>query len=181
MRVILVGCGLLMGMFDTFMTSNEFKCPSCSKDFKFDQGIQSKKFESYLETFRTGDMPMEINEHRQVVDETDWCPHCDKGVQIFFAFHRGVYVETFDTYEEAELASKQFDIMSAYRTVYKNKVAFTDNFNSMRNDLMSVHELHSKKPTKSRFSPFMLLRQSDVLDYNIVTTIKNIIDKYKTF
>ena len=170
-----------MGMFDTFMTSNEFKCSSCSKSFKIDQGIQSKKFESYLETFRTGDMPMEINEHRQVVNDYEWCPHCDKEVIVYFSFHRGIYVEAFDTYEEAELASKHFDILKAYSTVYKNKVAFTENFNGMRNDMMHVHELHTKKPPKSRFSTYMLLIQSDILDYNIITTIKNIIDKYKTF
>ncbi len=170
-----------MGMFDTFQTSNEFKCHSCSKVFKCEQGIQSKKFESYLEMFSPGDMPIELNENRKVVEDYDWCPHCNETVPIFFSFHRGVYVETFDTYEEAEFASKHFDIMKAYRNTYKNKVAFTDNFNAMRNDLMSVHDLHSKKPTQQRFSPFMLLRQSDVLDYNIITTIKNIIDKYKTF
>ncbi len=168
-------------MFDTFMTSTEFTCSSCSKSFKTEQGIQSKKFESYLETFRSGDMPMEINENRNVVEDYDWCPHCEAQVQVFFSFHRGIYVEAFDNYEEAEFASKQFDIMNAYRNTYKNRVAFTDNFNSMRNDLVSVHDLHSKKPTKHRFSPFMMLRQSDILDYNIVTTIKNIIDKYKTF
>lgn len=168
-------------MFDTFMTNNEFKCPHCSEMVKFEQGIQSKKFESYLTVFRTGDMPEELNENRTVVDDYDWCPHCNEQVDIFFSFRRGVYVEAFDTYEEAEFASKHFDIMGAYRNNYKNKVAFTDNFNSMRNDLISVHELHSKKPTKSRFSPFMLLRQSDILDYNIITTINNIINKYKTF
>jgi len=170
-----------MGMFDTFFSDREFKCKSCSKDFKFDHGIQSKKFESYLETFRTGDMPLELNENRMVVDEYEWCPHCDANIPLFFSFHRGVYVETFGSYEEAEYASKHFDLISSYRTMYKTKEAFVNNFNSMRNDLMSVHELHSKKPTKSRFSPFMILKQSDILDYNIITTIKNIIDKYKTF
>jgi len=167
-----------MGMYDTFMTNNKFKCQSCSKEVSFEHGVQTKMFECYLEVFSPFDMPMDIEENRQVVEEYDWCPYCSKSIPIFFSFHSGIYVEAFDTFEEAEYSSDNFDIITAYSMTYKDKVKFTNNFNSMRNILMSVCDLHSKKPIKSRFSTLMTLRQSDVLDYNIMTTLKNIIEKY---
>lgn len=168
-----------MGMFDTFVTKNEFKCLSCNNTVTMKRGIQSKQFESELISFRPGDVPREMNEDKMVVEDYDWCPDCGETIPVFFSFHRGIYVEAFDSYDVAVLASKSFDVISAYKSLSSERTKLADNFYSMTNDLISVHELHSKHPSKQRMSPFMMLRQTDILDFNIITTLQNIINKYK--
>jgi len=170
-------------MFDTFVTNNSFTCSNCDEVIVMERGIQSKQFESELMSFRTGDMPREMNEDRQVVEDYDWCPKCSGTIPVFFSFHRGIYVETFSSYELAEKASCTFDVIKAYRNLNTERNTFEENFNSMNNDLISVHELHSKHPSKQRMTPFMMLRQTDIVKrtYKIICKINIISIKFTLF
>jgi len=169
-----------MGLFDTFITNNDFTCEACGAVTSMEQGIQSKKFECELMAFKPGDMPFELDENRQVVKDIEWCSKCDETIHIFFAFHRGIYVEAFSSYDLAVHASASFDVLEAYKSVVeeRNKIGFK--LIGIQTDLTYVHELHSTHPTQMRMSPFFSLRQNNIVDFNIVTTIKNIINKYKS-
>lgn len=166
-----------MGMFDMFHTENEFVCPSCDKEFTVAHGIQSKKFECSLEMFRSGDMPLELNEHCQVVEDYERCPHCGKSVPVFFSFHRGIYVDTFGSYDTAECRSKSFEILETYRRINSERATAVDNINNIMHDLESVLDLYTKSPSQQRMSPLIILRNSEMFDFNIITTIRNILDK----
>jgi len=167
-----------MGMFDTFESSNNYKCGSCNFTFTLPSGVQSKSFECNLDYFKNGDLVPDISDKRVIVGEYEWCPNCDEEVDLFLSFHKGIYVGCFNYEESAEMASEHFDMLTAYKHSQNERVKFENKFTGMKRDLEYTHELHSKGFTK-KLSPFLMLRNMDILDYNIVTTIQNILNKYK--
>jgi Tol biopolymer transport system component len=168
-----------MGMFDTFLTNNKFTCSNCNTNIQFIQGIQSKKFECELSIFKPGDIPFGLNDNRQVVQDHDWCPKCSKIIPVFFSFHSGIYVEAFSSSALAVQASSNFDIRNAYKSMCNERNKMTEKANGLLSALTYVYDLHSKNSSKPRLTPYFSLRLNNIIDYNIITTIKNILDKYK--
>lgn len=166
-----------MGMFDIFETNREFVCSHCGHSYKISDGIQSKNFESELNYFISGDVVRDLDD-RKFVEDYIWCPKCSEEIKVYFSFYNTIYIETFQTPEDAEKSSEEFNIIDSYKKLNRERNSFRDKFNSLKSDIEAVYDVHSVVPTKSRFMPLVMLRLDGILDYNIVKTIKNIIDKY---
>jgi len=59
-----------MGMFDSYMISQNFKCPNCGLEFNKEQDFQSKELECCLSVYQLGDI---IDPNRRRVDFYGYC------------------------------------------------------------------------------------------------------------
>jgi len=166
-----------MGMFDTFKSDNSFRCSNCNKLFKAEQGIQTKKLECELSYYEPGDIVLDLNDN--IIVEFDWCPHCQSEIDIFIAFYHGIYIESFDTSIEAQENIDNFDIIEAYKQNNQKYTNIKWKYKKLIADIKSIYDIHTKNYSTNRLSAFLTLKDTDILDYNPIQSIKNILIKFR--
>jgi len=166
-----------MGMFDTFKSNNNFRCSNCNKLFKVEQGIQTKKLECNLSCYEPGDAVLNFNDN--IIVESEWCPHCQNETNIFISFYHGIYIESFDTLVEAQENIDNFNIIEAYKQNNQKYTELKHKYYSLISNLKSIYDIHTKNFSFNRLTAFLTLRDKDILDYNPIQSIKNILLKFK--
>jgi len=164
-----------MGMFDTFEVNNTIRCNCCNKDNTM-ESIQVKKFDCTLEYFEIGDIPDNKNSSSFVIEDYDWCQYCKEQIPLFLGFYKGIYVGAFKSKENAGTKIDQFDIFKFYKTTHTNRKLYQRKYECIKDDIDFIFEQHTTQP--SNF--FLKFHRDDILDFNIMTSIKNIINKYKS-
>ena len=175
-KQILGGCGINMGLFDSMITNNEFCCSECNHKFKdIDGGIQTKKFGSLLISYSTGDVVEDVNDETTTVKCYTYCPDCMSVVDVFFSMHKGIYLETFGTQEEAELESAQFNLLTEYKKLNKDRNQLNDKLYEIKSNIKDVIRVFSGEEKFNSYVKGFIIRKEDIFDYNIITTLKNIL------
>ncbi len=160
-----------MGMFDTFEVTQKLKC-KCGNTFVPVAGVQCKAFECALEYFDLNDVVQNVG--TRVVEDYDWCPSCKIAVPVFFAFNSDIYVGGFSSYKKAEKAIKQFDIIAAYKVNYKKLEQYKGKW-QLLNDRLTFVTKYFSNPKKQYFNFFFNFHASNYMDYDLLTTLKNIL------
>jgi len=166
-----------MGMYDTFEVNKTLTCPHCSKKFQLTQGLQSKNFEKVLEYYEIGDF-IEYDDKTFITNEYDWCPYCNNMVDLYIGAHKGIYIGVEQNKDIMNEKIVNIDILKFYKKTFKKYKETDIKYRKIYNSISNTIELFSKS-NKNKFMISLLLSRDDVFDYSIITTLKNIINKFK--
>jgi len=166
-----------MGMYDTFEVNKTITCPHCSKNFQLTQGLQSKNFEKVLEYYEIGDF-IEYDDKSYITGEYDWCPHCNNTVDLYIGIYKGIYIGIEQNKDIINEKIANVDILNFYKKSFKKYKETDIKYRKIYNSISNTIELFSKS-NKNKFMLGLLLTKEDVFDYSIITTLKNIINKFK--
>lgn len=166
-----------MGMFDTFYHDDaKICCPNCNTRVEMKFGIQTKNFENLLYDYFRGDVVDGVSDDDTFVLEHDYCTTCNTMFEFVFCFKSRIFVGIYQTIDEATNALEKFDVIEHYRKMYHEKTKFEHRYLLLRQRIQSTIKIHGDKSVKNTFNRLLPLHNSFV-DYNIIKTLKNIVDR----
>jgi len=160
-----------MGMFDTFENKHDLTCPHCQHTYQQEDGIQSKNFESLLDYFHIGDV---VERSSEIHKDYDWCPKCDKQLDVYLAFKDEIYIGSFSSIDEAKSEIKHFDLLTHYKELNHSYRKLEDEHTHICNTLSSIVEFNSTP--KDKHSKIKFLLRFGVTDYNPIKAIKQLLE-----
>lgn len=165
-----------MGMFDTFYDENaSIVCPHCSTEQKITNGVQSKHFDKVLSDYYVGSIVTELDDKVKHINDWVRCESCSEKIDVFFGFKNQIFIGIFQSMSDVNNASRKFDIYDSYKKLFLEKEKFEKKSNSLISKISDTIEIHGKKPVKTNFG-FLFSIHSEFIDYDIIKTLKNILN-----
>lgn len=168
-----------MGMFDSFIASEDILCSQC--EHNLGKEVQVKNLDQSLAIFKPGDVVESLSTKNDdiIFEDYVYCSKCSTKTYVHIAIKSNIFIDIFDSYQNANDAINDFDILSYYKIQYNKRMKVEQKLYELFLAIQGINNLNCQSVTDLKDKHFFHFMRYNDVNVDISESIRLVIENFK--